>query len=87
MNHQSQNNLFLRGDLGEAEGCGPRELNQRFLSVLRSPLVSPVANFTFSNIKNSAVKTSNAKISLRRESDEKKRRKVRFAGLFSRETV
>ena len=82
MNHQGQKNFLHTDVTGYGGGL--------------TPLVSPVARFTFSNTKTSALKTSTAKISLKRNSNEKeRRRKVRFAALslgpladlFSRESV
>ena len=82
MNHQGQKNFLHTDVTGYGGGL--------------TPLVSPVAKFTFSNTKTSALKTSTAKISLKRYSNEKERRKkVRFAALslgpltdlFSRDSV
>ena len=82
MNHQGQNNFLHTDVTGYGGGL--------------TPLVSPVARFTFSNTKTSALKLSTAKISLKRDSNEKERRKkFRFAALslgpmtqlFSRDSV
>ena len=54
---------------------------------LTPALVSPVAKFTFSNLTTSLTKPSHAKISLKRDSDEKKRKKVRFGGIFRTDLV
>ena len=54
---------------------------------LTPALVSPVAKFTFSNLTTSLTKPSHAKISLKRDSDEKKRKRVRFGGIFRSDLV